>query len=266
MANPQLTEAHLRIPHTITEALMTSDFTKRQRKIVDLILRLSWGCSKESATIPRQRDFEVLGIRETHVGKELSRLVESRVIFIKGNDYSFNKDCGQWTVPRVKPYMPDKLTRLVRLNLNHAYQNGKFPSTKLTKTVSGNLPKHEVSAYQNSKFSTPELATPKEILNKDKNKDDTHLDFNSFLRCEEAQETWKAVLSNLKSQVNKLNYRTWLKGTQGLGYKGNYFIVGVPNSFVAEYLERNQRSLIQKTLIEVTKQKTEVYFVEIKSK
>ena len=91
MTNSQPTGPHLRIPHRITEAFMMNDFTKRQRKILDLILRLSWGCGKDRAAIPRQRDFEVLGIKETHVGQELSRLVESRVIFIEGSDYYFNK-------------------------------------------------------------------------------------------------------------------------------------------------------------------------------
>jgi hypothetical protein len=42
------------------------------------------------------------------------------------------------------------------------------------------------------------------------------------------------------------------------------FIIGVPNIFVDDNLGNNQRSLIEKTLIEVTEQKTKVYFAEIK--
>ena len=191
MANPQPTDAHLRIPHTITEALMMSDFTKRQRKIIDLILRLSWGCGKNSAAIPRQRDFEVLGIRETHMGKELSRLVESRVIFIEGSDYSFNGDYDEWRVPRARPYMPERITELVRLNLNGTYRSGKSIPQELTKMGSSNLPQREVPTYEKSKFSTPELVLPKQILNKDKNKDHTHSDIHSLLRPEEAQNIQK---------------------------------------------------------------------------
>ncbi len=41
--------------------------------------------------------------------------------------------------------MLDKLSELVRLNLNHTYQNGKYSKTELTKRVVKNLPKHEVS-------------------------------------------------------------------------------------------------------------------------
>jgi hypothetical protein len=53
---------------------------------------------------------------------------------------------------------------LVSLNLN-----GKYP--ELTKTGSNNLPKQEVFPYQNSKLSTPNLASPKERLKKVLKKD-----------------------------------------------------------------------------------------------
>ncbi len=67
-----------------------------------------------------------------------------------------------------------------------------------------------------------------------------------------AQEIWEAALGELQIQVSKPNYRTWLEKTVGLVYQDNRFLVGVPNIFVAEYLDRNQRSLIEKTLINLT--------------
>jgi len=164
MANPQPTDAHIRIAHSINEAIMMRDFTKRQRKILDLILRLSWGCNKKYAIIPRQRDFETIGIGESHIKAELVWLTQSRIIVIDGDSYSFNKDFDQWQVSRVMPFMPDKLTELVSLNLN-----GHHP--ELTTTVSPNLPQREVSAYHNGKLPMPELALPKERLKKVLKKD-----------------------------------------------------------------------------------------------
>jgi len=67
-----------------------------------------------------------------------------------------------------------------------------------------------------------------------------------------AQEIWDAALGELQIQVNKSNYRTWLEKTVGLSYRDNQFVVSVPNSFVTEYLDKNQRSLIEKTLIGLT--------------
>jgi len=67
-----------------------------------------------------------------------------------------------------------------------------------------------------------------------------------------AQEIWDAALGELQIQVSKPNYRTWLEKTVGKSYQDNQFVVSVPNSFVAEYLDKNQYSLIEKTLIGLT--------------
>ena len=75
-----------------------------------------------------------------------------------------------------------------------------------------------------------------------------------------AQEIWETALGELQIQVNKTNYRTWLEKTTGLSYQGNQFVVGVPNTFVAEYLDKNQRSLIKKALIGLTRRDIKVVF------
>jgi chromosomal replication initiator protein len=66
-----------------------------------------------------------------------------------------------------------------------------------------------------------------------------------------AREIWEATLGELQVQVSKSNYRTWLEKTGGLSYEDGQFVVSVPNTFVAEYLAKNQRSLIEKTLINI---------------
>ena len=164
MANPQPTDAHIRIAHTINEAIMLRDFSKRQRKILDLVLRLSWGCGKKTANIERRNYFEIVGIGEGHIKLELDWLVASKIIFIDGSEYTFNKDFDQWQVSRVSPFLPDKLTELVRFNLN-GYKLTEMVSSiddELTESVSKNLPKREESTYRNGKFATPELASAKE--------------------------------------------------------------------------------------------------------
>ena len=75
-----------------------------------------------------------------------------------------------------------------------------------------------------------------------------------------AQETWEAALGELQLQVSKPNYRTWLEKTIGLSFQNNQFVVGVPNTFVAEYLDQSQRSLIEKTLIGITHHNLNVLF------
>ncbi len=75
-----------------------------------------------------------------------------------------------------------------------------------------------------------------------------------------AQEIWEAALGELQIQVSKPNYRTWFEKTVGISYQDNQFIVGVPSTFVTEYLDKNQRSLIEKALIGFTSTDVRVSF------
>jgi chromosomal replication initiator protein len=74
------------------------------------------------------------------------------------------------------------------------------------------------------------------------------------------QEIWETALGELQVQVSKPNYRTWFKKTIGLSYRDNQFVIGVPNTFAAEYLDKNQRSLIEKALIGLTSEGVRVAF------
>ncbi len=75
-----------------------------------------------------------------------------------------------------------------------------------------------------------------------------------------AQEIWEAALGELQLQINKPNYQTWLQGTEGIDFKDGHFYISTPNTFVAEYLEKNQRSLIEKTLIGLVKNRVVAHF------
>ncbi|MGD1118000.1 MAG: chromosomal replication initiator protein DnaA [Dehalococcoidales bacterium] len=74
------------------------------------------------------------------------------------------------------------------------------------------------------------------------------------------KEIWDIALGDLQIQVSKPNYRTWFSKTIGLSYQDNEFVIGVPNTFAAEYLEKNQRSLIEKSLVGLTAPDIRVVF------
>jgi chromosomal replication initiator protein len=75
-----------------------------------------------------------------------------------------------------------------------------------------------------------------------------------------APEIWEAALGQLQLEVSKANYRTWLSKTIGLECQDKHFVIGVPNTFVAEFLEKNQRSLIEKALTGVLRDEVKVEF------
>lgn len=80
------------------------------------------------------------------------------------------------------------------------------------------------------------------------------------MKTRTAQEIWETALGELQLQVSKANYRTWLEKTKGLSYQNNHLILGVPNTFVSEYLDKNLRSLIEKTLIGILQSEVQVKF------
>lgn len=79
-----------------------------------------------------------------------------------------------------------------------------------------------------------------------------------------AEKIWGKALAELKANVTGANYRTWLENTRAISYKEKVFTLGVPNVNNAEYLNNNQRSLIEKTLIGLTKPGLKVVFKVIK--
>ncbi len=80
------------------------------------------------------------------------------------------------------------------------------------------------------------------------------------MEVKSATEIWETALGELQVQVSKPNFHTWLEKTTGLSHENSRFVVGTPNAFVAEYLERHQRSLIERTLINIIHQEITVVF------
>jgi chromosomal replication initiator protein len=61
-------------------------------------------------------------------------------------------------------------------------------------------------------------------------------------------DAWQAVLGDLELRVTRPSYETWLRDTTGLDYRDGQFVVGAPNTFVAEMLEQRMYSLISESM------------------
>jgi len=75
------------------------------------------------------------------------------------------------------------------------------------------------------------------------------------------QEIWQAALGELQVEVSKANYHTWFRKTSGVRFQDGIFLVGVPNTFVGEYLDKNQRSLIARVLTGILQTSITVDFI-----
>ena len=75
-----------------------------------------------------------------------------------------------------------------------------------------------------------------------------------------AHKIWQAALGELELQMTRPNFNTWLKGTSGLSFQDGCFTIGVASTFVAQYLETNQISLIERTVMRLTGSEVKLCF------
>jgi hypothetical protein len=140
---------YTKFDNPLLEKILTSGFTKRQLKILLLIVRFSSGCQKTYAVL-RRNDFAYAGISAYCITDELKKLVKLRVIrWHAARDLVWiNPNLGEWAVDNPGEKSGDNLR-------------------KFFKIASKNLLKWQLSVYQNSKENVAETAII-QIGNKEK--------------------------------------------------------------------------------------------------
>ena len=81
-----------------------------------------------------------------------------------------------------------------------------------------------------------------------------------LVTLQKAGPVWEAVLGELQLQVTRPSYETWLSGTVGIAHNDGEFVVGAPNTFVAEMLEQRMYLLISQALERVVQRDVDVSF------
>ena len=103
--------------------ILKRDFSKRQLTILNVIMTFSYFYGKESAWIPKLKDFSLAGISPTKIKDELEDLVKKGVItWHRGkdsNEFAIN-DPREWTTPYHSSYDGNRASELFLLNLKHA--------------------------------------------------------------------------------------------------------------------------------------------------
>jgi chromosomal replication initiator protein len=62
------------------------------------------------------------------------------------------------------------------------------------------------------------------------------------------ENLWQAVLGEIELSVSRASFVTWFKNTRLLRYKDGVLVIGVPNVFIKQQLERKYNELINETL------------------
>lgn len=137
MANPQPEKGFVKLANDIWNEIIRRDFSKRQKDVILFIWRLSYGCQRKSANIPKLKDFELCGIGAQNIKKELDYLVSCRVISWDkpGNEFAVNKDYEVWQVSPVRGWDEDRFRELISLNLGAATSQNKKLETSQNKKL-----------------------------------------------------------------------------------------------------------------------------------
>lgn len=146
--------------NALLEKVLTSDFTKRQLKILLLVVRFSAGYQKPYAIL-RRADFSYARLSPQCISEELSRLVQMRVLHVDREKDAvwLHRDLDAWTVQSV----PDARPRFFRI------------ATK-------NHPKWQVSQYRNRKPAVAETGTTRRKKDKHTKQSRTDQIFEGILR------------------------------------------------------------------------------------
>lgn len=174
-------KGYTQVPHKIGNILPLIDLTARQKRVVDLVIRLTYGCQKRWAKL-RFSDLQIVNIAPSHAGNIMFSLLKQKIIIQNGTtkEYRLNEEYLSSEVTKNVSFQLEKLRTLIGKQLDkRGYQIGK---QKVTKEVTDILPEEKDLSYQNgndeglpkredSDLKRPEFTTPKDILNKELKKE-----------------------------------------------------------------------------------------------
>jgi phage replication O-like protein O len=172
---PEIDDGHTKIANELLDAIIGHDFSKRQLKILLLIMRKTYGWNKSEDDISRSQITESTGLANPHVTTALQELQAANVVIISQGKYAkrykINKYYSQWRV-----------TNLVTITETVTVTE----TVIITETVTGD--------YQNGNNSLPKQY-PQKTTPKDNTKDICIECLN--LLNEKAKRNYKPVKSNL---------------------------------------------------------------------
>ncbi len=150
-----------RVPNRILTALITLDLTKRQIKIVCLVLRLTYGCHVPWAFY-QKKYFQVAGLHRSAIGAELNQLVDMHVLDMDDERkvVRVNPHVEAWQCSRNSNISPESVTETIAEMLSKQLRNVPVLRT---------LPDEKLDEIDNSEMQTRSVKKiKKEIERKDR--------------------------------------------------------------------------------------------------
>lgn len=124
----------------LLQKILTTDLTKRQLKILLLIIRFSYGYQKSYAIL-RKNDFSYAGVSPYCIKEELKKLAKIRVVLWNPENDTL----------RINPNLPD-------WQLDKPVKNPGDSLRRFFRIATKNSVKGQMAIYQNSNISFAEIA------------------------------------------------------------------------------------------------------------
>lgn len=96
MACPQIENGYMKIANELAEALMHTNLSAYQYRILWAIWRKTYGWHKKVDWIPNSQLVSMTGIRKQHIHRTVKELIERNIVTKSGYQLSFNKNYTQW--------------------------------------------------------------------------------------------------------------------------------------------------------------------------
>lgn len=104
---------YVKIANNLFDNIIFRDFTNRERAVIFLIIRLSYGFNHKVAIIKPKARFGLIGVHRQHIDRALDSLIAKNVVISRGNDeYALNKHFDEWDVKLNKHFDEDNFNAL----------------------------------------------------------------------------------------------------------------------------------------------------------
>lgn len=103
MANPQKENGYTPIANELYDALIISPIRGEVRRIIDLVIRKTYGFHKKIDSISLTQFEKATGMKRSCVCRALKEAVAKQLLLKSKNGYAFNKNYHQWVVAKRLP-------------------------------------------------------------------------------------------------------------------------------------------------------------------
>ena len=96
MGSPQLEHGYLRLANELLEAIIRARFNARERWVIDVVIRFTYGYSKKEAIIDRSIFQDFTGLDKRAFFMVRKSLISRNVLIYHEMSYQLNKHYKDW--------------------------------------------------------------------------------------------------------------------------------------------------------------------------